>query len=119
MVELKADISKQIIAAIKAKDKVRLNVLRLLKKLFLENDTSGKPNPEIEIIISNAKKVKDSYSMYPEGSTQRDDIIAKLAVMDEFLPKQLSQEEEVAGFIADIKAKHDSPNMEMIIKELV
>jgi uncharacterized protein YqeY len=117
MAELKDDISKQIMAAMKAKDKIRLNVLRFLKKLFIENDTSGKPIPELDIVISHAKKIKDSYSMYPEGSTQRDDITAELAVLDEFLPKQLSQE-EVTGFIADIKAKHDSPNMGMIMKEL-
>ena len=40
---LKDQISKEIIVAMKAKDKTRLNVLRYLKKLFIENDTSKKP----------------------------------------------------------------------------
>ena len=40
---MKERVSKEIIVAMKAKDKVRLNVLRYLKKLFIENDTSNKP----------------------------------------------------------------------------
>jgi uncharacterized protein YqeY len=114
---LKDEISEGIKAAMKAKDKTRLNVLRYLKKLFIENDTSGKPQPELDIVISYAKKVKDSITMYPDGSAQQDEIKAEVKVLEEFLPQQLSQS-EVESIISDIKSKLDNPNMGAIMKEL-
>ena len=114
---LKDTISKEIILAMKAKDKIRLNALRYVKKLFIENDTSAKPEPELDIIISYAKKVKDSATMYPEDSQQRIDINSEVKVLSEFLPQPLTQQ-EVEKFIADIKSKLDSPNMGIIMKEL-
>ena len=114
---LKDTVSKQIILAMKAKDKVRLNALRYLKKLFIENDTSKKPQKEIDIAISYTKKVRESISMYPEGSQQRDDLAAEVAVLSEFLPKQLSVD-EVQAMIVEIKASQESPNMGSLMKEL-
>ena len=114
---LKDRVSKEIIAAMKAKQKTRLNVLRYLKKLFIENDTSAKKIDEQDIVISHAKKTKDSLSLYPEGSDQANEIIAEMAVLDEFLPAQLT-EADVQKFIDDIKASQDKPNMGLIMKEL-
>lgn len=114
---LKDTISKEIILAMKAKDKIRLNALRYVKKLFIENDTSAKPQPELDIIISYAKKVRDSATMYPEDSQQRKDIFAEVKVLSEFLPQPLTQE-DVEKIIAEIKSKLDSPNMGAIMKEL-
>jgi uncharacterized protein YqeY len=117
MAELKDQISTEIIAAMKAKDKIRLNVLRYLKKLFIENDTSGKPQPEIDIVIAYAKKVKDSLTMYPAESDQAKEIVEEIKILEEYLPKQLT-EAEVIKIIADIKSKLDSPNMGAIMKDL-
>ena len=55
--------------------------------------------------------------MYPEGSQQRVDLEAEVTVLQEFLPKQLS-EDEVAKIIDQIKQNLDSPNMGAIMKEL-
>jgi uncharacterized protein YqeY len=117
MGDLKDQISDQIKAAMKAKDKTRLNALRYVKKLFIENDTSGSPKPEQDIVISYAKKVKDSLSMYPEGSEQQAEIQAELKVLQEFLPQPLTTE-DVQSLIDDIKAKLENPNMGAIMKEL-
>lgn len=117
MSDLKDQISKEIIVSMKAKDKTRLNVLRYLKKLFIENDTSKKPIPEMDILISHAKKTKDSLSMYPEGSPQQVEILGEIKVLEEFLPKQLT-EEEVINIIENIKSSLDNPNMGSIMKEL-
>ena len=114
---LKDKISAEIILAMKAKQKTRLNVLRYLKKLFIENDSSTKKIDEQDIVISYAKKTKDSLSLYPEGSDQAKEIIAEVAVLQEFLPTQLT-EVDVQGFIDEIKASLDNPNMGMIMKEL-
>lgn len=114
---LKDNVSKQIIAAMKAKDKIRLNALRYLKKLFIENDTSKKPQAEMDIVVSYTKKVRDSITMYPEGSQQREDLEAEVKVLSEFLPKQLSAE-EVGAMIKEIKAALENPNMGSLMKEL-
>lgn len=114
---MKDRVSKEIIVAMKAKDKVRLNVLRYLKKLFIENDTSKKPIDEMEIVISYAKKVKDSISMYPEGSDQRAEIEAEVLILSEYLPEQLT-EEKVVEIIGGIVAGLDAPNMGAVMKEL-
>ena len=117
MSELKDKVSEEIKMAMKAKDKIRLNALRYLKKLFIENDTSAKPKPEMDIVISHAKKTKESMLQYPEGSQQRLDIEQEVKVLEEYLPKQLS-EGEVLEMINNIKASQDNPNMGTIMKEL-
>lgn len=117
MGELKDQFSKEIIAAMKAKDKIRLNALRYVKKLFIENDTSGKPKPELDIVISYAKKIKDSLTMYPADSQQVIDLKAEVKVLEEFLPAQMN-EAEVKDIIETIKAKLENANMGMVMKEL-
>jgi uncharacterized protein YqeY len=116
MSELKDRVSKEIIAGMKAKDKTKLNVLRYVKKLFIENETSKKPISEIDIIISHAKKTRDSLELYPDGQ-QKDEIQAELKILADYLPKQLT-EAEVVQFIDDIKSSLDKPNMGLIMKEL-
>ena len=116
MSDLKERVSKEIIAAMKAKDKTRLNVLRFLKKLFIENDTSKKPIAEMDIVISHAKKIKDSLELYQDGP-QKDEIKAELKILDEYLPQQMS-ETEVVELINSIKASQDNPNMGSVMKEL-
>jgi uncharacterized protein YqeY len=117
MSDLKQIINDGIKAGMKAKDKTRLNALRYVKKLFIENDTCGKPIPELDIIIAYAKKVKDSAALYPDGSPQKEEIFAEHKVLSEFLPAQLTKE-DVQKFIDEIKANLESPNMGMIMKGL-
>lgn len=117
MGELKDKVSEEIKTAMKAKDRVRLNALRYLKKLFIENDTSKSPKPELDIIVSHAKKIKDSLSQYPEDSPLRADIEAEVKVLEEYLPSQLS-EDEVISIIEEIKESLDSPNMGSLMKDL-
>lgn len=117
MGQLKDQVSAEIIAAMKAKDKTKLNALRYLKKLFIENDTSKSPKPEDDILIAHAKKTKDSLEMFPEGSVQRDEIQEEIKVLEAYLPKQLS-EQEVQAIIDDIKSKLENPNMGSLMKEL-
>lgn len=114
---LKEQINDEIKSAMKAKDKTRLNAVRYLKKLFIENDTSSKPTTEENIVISYAKKTKDSLSLYPADSDQYKEILAEVAVLSEFLPKQID-ENEVQALIDSIKGSLDSPNMGAIMKEL-
>lgn len=94
-------ISKDIIAAMKAKDKVRLEALRNVKKLFLEAKTAPGANDELtddaalKILAKLAKQGKDTAALYT--SQNREDLaneeLTQVAVIEEYLPKQLSEEE--------------------------
>ena len=94
-------VSKDIVAAMKAKDKVRLETLRGIKKEFIEaNTTLGVGQilddaAAILILQKMAKQRTDSANIYKEQG--RADLAekeeAEAAILLEYLPKQLSQEE--------------------------
>ena len=111
------EIGKLIIQAMKAKNPPRLAALRYLKSMLLENKTSKSPKNEMDVVIGHHKKLKDSLSLYPDGSEQQKSIEAEVEVIAEFLPKQMEQS-EVEALIESIKSAHDSPNMGTIMKEL-
>ena len=85
----------------KAKDKVRLDTLRNIKKLFLEAKTAPGANDELsdadalKIMQKMVKQGKDSAEIY--ASQNRADLadaeLAQVAVIEEYLPKQLSEDE--------------------------
>lgn len=94
-------ISNDIKEAMKAKDKVRLETLRNVKKYFLEAKTAPGANDELtdeaalKILQKLVKQGKDSASVY-EGQGRADLAEAELAqvnVIEAYLPKQLSAEE--------------------------
>ena len=94
-------VSKDIIAAMKAKDKVRLEALRNIKKYFIEAKTAPGANDELtddaalKILAKLAKQGKDTAALYLEKG--REDLAAEeaaqAAVIEEYLPKQLTAEE--------------------------
>ena len=97
-------ISKDIVAAMKAKDKVRLEALRNIKKLFLEAKTAPGAGDELadadalKILAKLAKQGKDAAAIFREQN--RPDLAegeeAQVAVIEEYLPKPLSEEELAA-----------------------
>ena len=95
------EISSAITAAMKARDKVRLETLRAIKKDFLEAKTAPGANGELsddaalKIIAKLVKQRKDTAVIYqannrPELAANE---LAEAAIMEEYLPKQLSEEE--------------------------
>ena len=94
-------ISDEIKKAMLAKDKVRLEALRGVKKEFLEAKTakgaSDEPSDEVAttILQKMVKQRKDSAEIYTtQGRADlAEDEIAQLRVIQEFLPAQLSAEE--------------------------
>ena len=105
-------ISKDIVAAMKAKDKVRLEALRNIKKLFLEAKTAPGAGDELadadalKILAKLAKQGKDAAAIFREQN--RPDLAegeeAQVAVIEEYLPKPLS-EEELAAQLREIIAE--------------
>ena len=103
-------ISEDIKTAIKAKDKVALETLRNIKKVFLEAKTAPGANDTltddaaIKIIQKLTKQGKDAAEIY--RAQGREDLaeaeLAQVKVMEVYLPKQLSAEELEAALKAII-----------------
>lgn len=94
-------ISNDIKEAMKAKDKVRLETLRNVKKVFLEAKTAPGANDTltddmaVKIMQKLVKQGKDSAAVY-EGQGRADlaeGEMAQVRIIETYLPKQLSAEE--------------------------
>jgi uncharacterized protein YqeY len=100
---LKQKIEGEIKSAMIAKDKVRLTALRAIKSLILLEETkegfSGElsADDEMKLLTKSAKQRRDSAEIYEKQN--RPDLLAveleELAVIQEFLPKALSEAELV------------------------
>lgn len=114
---LKDRITDEIKTAMKAQDKVRLETLRSIKKVLLEKEVSVRPSgqtelteeQEIESLSQIAKQRRDSIEQYTNAN--RPDLAQQeaeeLAIIETFLPAQMSDEEvenAIAKIIADVGA---------------
>lgn len=97
-------VSKDIMAAMKAKDKIRLEALRSMKKEFIEANTAKgasdalDDNTAIQIVQKMLKQRNDSAEIYKTQG--RADLaekeLAESEVLTEYLPKQLTPQELTA-----------------------
>lgn len=129
---LRQEISQALTTAMKAHEKMRASTLRLilaaLKDRDIANRGAGKdPVSDDEILAILAKMIKqreESAKMYEEGNrielaeTER----AEIAIIKEFLPQQLSDEEvraNSAAAIAEIGAEglRDMGKVMAVLKE--
>lgn len=98
---LKQKVEGEIKSAMIAKDKVRLTALRAIKSMILLEETKGgfsgelSEDEEMKLLTKAAKQRKDSADIYQQQN--RPDLLevelAELAVIQEFLPKALTDEE--------------------------
>ena len=103
-------ISNDIKDAMKAKDKVRLETLRNIKKVFLEAKTAPGANDTLtddaamKIMQKLVKQGKDSAALYNEqGRADLAEVeLAQVAVIETYLPKQMNAEELEAALKAII-----------------
>ena len=93
-------VSEDIKNAMKAKDKVALETLRNIKKFFIEAKTAPGANDTLtdealKIIQKLVKQGKDSAEIYIGQGRQdlADGELAQVAVMEAYLPKQMTAEE--------------------------
>lgn len=110
-------VTAEIKNAMLAKDKDRLDALRFLKSMLIENKTSKSPAPEIDVAVKYVKRLKDSLVNFPEGSALRIKTEKEIEVLKDYLPKELS-DAEVKNFIKEIIASNPGANMGMVMKEL-
>ncbi len=110
-------ISEDIKVSMKEKNKVKLDALRYLKAMLIENKTSAKPIEEKEVLIKHYKKMSDSLSMLPSESENHQKLVSELAVLKEYMPEELT-EEKVREIISEIVASLPNKNFGLIMKEL-
>jgi len=128
---LQNQVMEQIKTAMKAKDTVALESLRAIKSALLLAQTSGKggdlsEDDEVQLIQKLVKQRKDSAAIFSEQG--REDLaspeLAQVAIIEQFLPEQLTEEEiekVVVQTIAAIGAdgmKDMGKVMGMVSKEL-
>lgn len=106
-------IEKDYIVAYKAKEQLKLDVLRLLKtaakNLLVELKRPGGALSDEEmmgVLLRQAKQRQDSVEQY--RAANRDDLAdreaAELVILQEYLPQALSQEELTAAIEAAVAA---------------
>ncbi|MBP5220598.1 MAG: GatB/YqeY domain-containing protein [Bacteroidaceae bacterium] len=108
-------VSNDIKEAMKAKDKVRLETLRNIKKYFIEAKTAPGANDTLEddaalkILQKLAKQGTESANLYKEKGREdlAEEELAPVRVIEGYLPKQMSPEELEAALkeiIAEVGA---------------
>ncbi|KOY51060.1 GatB/YqeY domain-containing protein [Polaribacter dokdonensis] len=113
---LQKQVMTKMKEAMKAKDAVALQALRAVKSAFLLAKTESGAQEEIseeqelKIIQKQVKQRKDSAAIFLKQG--REDLaapeLAEIAVLEQFLPEALSEEEiekVVLATIADLKAE--------------
>lgn len=110
---LREDIKSAQVEAMKAKDKPRTAALRLILARIKDRDielrTADSPPDDdtlvIEVLMKMAKQRKESIDLFEQGGRQdrADEEKAELAVIEQFLPQQMS-EEETKTAIEEVKA---------------
>ena len=98
---LKKRIEEDIKQAMREKNQDTLRALRAIKSLILLEETkegaSGELNAEdeLKLLTKAAKQRRDSASIYEEQNRVdlKEKEVAEIAVIEKYLPKQLSEEE--------------------------
>ena len=117
---IRDDIKAAQISAMKAGEKGRLAAIRLILSKIKDRDielrtSDKKPGDDelvTDVLMKMAKQRRESIEMYESGGRQElaDKEKAELAVIEEFLPQQMSEEETRAA-IAQIKADTGAEGM--------
>lgn len=117
--ELEKRIQADMVAAMKAKETVRLSALRAIKAAILLAKTAEGGNGEIadseivKIIQKLVKQRKESATQYTAAGRAElaEGELAEVAALEVYLPKQLTEEEveaELRKIIAEVGAEKPS-----------
>lgn len=116
---LEQQVQKDIMAAMKAKDQVRLNAVRSIKSAILLAKTAEGASGEltdgdiVKLIQKLAKQRKEAAEQYVAAGRQElvDNELAEAEVLAAYLPKQLTPEEveaKLKEIIAEVGASAPS-----------
>lgn len=122
---MKSRLNEDLKSAMKSKDTLRLNTIRLVKKYVQELETSvghsgDATDAEIMKIINKlTKQGKDAADQYKSAGRMDlyDEEMLQVAVLEQYLPKQMS-DEEISIEIDKVMVETKSTNMGVLMKEL-
>lgn len=118
--QLEADLA----AAMRERDQVRLQVLRLLKSALKNQQIQVghelSAQEMMAVLQKEAKKRRDSIEAY--GKAGRDDLVgeeqAELTQIEHYLPAQMS-EDELRAIVRDVIAAHPDAQMGQVIGQVI
>ena len=122
---MKNRLNADLKSAMKEKNTLRLNAIRLVKKYIQELETSVGHNGEatdaeiMKIISKLVKQGKDSAEQYKNAGQidLYDEEMSQVNVLENYLPKQMA-DEEIAVEIDKVMKETGSTNMGVLMKEL-
>jgi uncharacterized protein len=121
---LKDKLTQDIKTALLSGDKTRAEILKGLKSAILYEEVAtdmreqGLPDDKIEVVLAReAKKRTDAADLYAKNDQQEraDTELAEKAVIEEYLPKQLTDDELSQVVVAAIAELGDDAQMGPII----
>ena len=103
---IRDDVMEQLKTAMKAGDKQKVGVLRMLLSELKVAERSGKDYDEMDVVHSYAKRLRKNVNEYEDldRSDRADEARKELSVVEQFLPEQMSRaeiEELVAGLVEE------------------
>ena len=144
---LNEQLTQDLKDAMKAKDKTKLNVVRMIKTALtnakIQKGTDLSAEDELQVLSTEMKQRKDSYAEFEKGG--REDLMAELkaemAIVEKYLPKQLSKVElsdlisetiqetgatsmkdmgkVMSNLMPKVKGRADGGQVNQIVKELL
>jgi uncharacterized protein len=123
---LKDQLMEEMKNAMRAKDSVRLGVIRFLRSEIknIEIDHGDQNDAGVlKIVAKQVKSMKDANSEYEKGGRQDlvEDNNIKIKILEEYLPKQLSDEELetiVKNVVDSAEEKHMGKIIGSVMKEV-
>ena len=122
---LKEKLLEDLKVSMRDKNVIRKNTVQMVRAAILqiEKDTGNEVNDEkiIEIIAKEMKKKKDALSDFEKAGRQDliDQTNEEMAVLSEYLPKQLSREEikEIVTKVISVVGATSIKDMGIVMKE--
>jgi uncharacterized protein YqeY len=121
---LKDQLVEDMKTAMKAKDTVKLGVIRVLRSEIrnFEIDNGEQDDAGVmKVLQRQVKQIKESIEEYSKAG--RDDLVseeeAKLAVVEAYLPEQMSDEEVIAIIDEVLAAAEDTSSVGPLIGQVM
>ncbi|SMS14177.1 GatB/YqeY domain-containing protein [Levilactobacillus zymae] len=113
---LEAQLNTDLKTAMKAHDKLTLNVVRMMKAVLtnekIKQGHDLTPDEELTVVSRELKQRKESLDEFQKGN--RDDLVAgvkaEIAIVEKYAPKQLSAD-EITKIVTDSIAKVGATGM--------